>query len=431
MTAFDIFINIWEALTTACIAVNYARLKKKWNKYAAILFMTILCFSSVTILNVIVGYEGFFILITTSIQFLCLMFISDNSFIENLIETLLLTIIVSFAITSFYVLIFIITGQPTNEILANNIISLCIFTRIFHCLWGYALIRFHNHIGSMITNYNGFFLILLFIIYIGTVCVENIMRTTSGINYLYSLLGEICFLSAIIILLYFMYRTRKNYLLDLEKEKIYHIQSSTDDQIAQFKLDTERMSALRHDMINQMMVLEALIDKNDLEQAKEQIHKNYDYIHSLKSPIFTGNSSIDAIINAKVLKAGKNGIRLNTQIDKSAIAEINDISYGILLGNALDNAIEHNSKTNPYIEMSITAIKDQVIICITNPTDHKNNSSLETTKANKEIHGFGTKSMRTIAQKNGGNVLFQQIDNEFVCTIRLPLKIIIDEELIA
>lgn len=275
----------------------------------------------------------------------------------------------------------------------------------------------------MITEYNKVFFVLLLIIYFGTISAENIMINCEGIFSNYAFIAEICFVLEIIVILYFIYITRKKYLMDLEKDKLLMIHSTVADQINQFKQDQERMSILRHDMKNKLFILDAYLNHNQINKAKDEIRNNLNYIDSLKTPVFSGNDNLDLLINSKLIKCKNMNILLSIQIDKSAVAEIDDISYGILLGNALDNAIDHNRKENPFIELSITKTQSQVKIEIVNPTNDARVESLETSKEDKSYHGYGIKSLRSVIEQHKGKVLFQSKDHLFTCTIYLPLKV--------
>ena len=50
MTTFDYLINVWEAMTTAYIAVNYATIKENVSKFSAFLLIAIVSFSATTFL---------------------------------------------------------------------------------------------------------------------------------------------------------------------------------------------------------------------------------------------------------------------------------------------------------------------------------------------------------------------------------------------
>ena len=50
------------------------------------------------------------------------------------------------------------------------------------------------------------------------------------------------------------------------------------------------------------------------------------------------------------------------------------------------------------------------------------NPYLKTAKSDERNHGFGIHTMKTITKKYGGEIIFQQYENEFECKVVLPQK---------
>ena len=99
----------------------------------------------------------------------------------------------------------------------------------------------------------------------------------------------------------------------------------------------------------------------------------------------------------------------------------------ILLGNLLDNAIEANEHIAPesrYVSLSITQQEQWLSITIRNaasrvvPLDGK---TIRTTKAQKELHGFGLSSVREIASKYQGDCTFRSTDQDFTSYLILQV----------
>ena len=94
-----------------------------------------------------------------------------------------------------------------------------------------------------------------------------------------------------------------------------------------------------------------------------------------------------------------------------------------ILGNMLDNSIEACEKCEPSNRIIICDITDdgqRVMITVKNAIDTSVlyiNPSLDTTKLEKEIHGFGVKTIKAIAEKYNGYVYFYEEDLTFVCKV--------------
>lgn len=120
--------------------------------------------------------------------------------------------------------------------------------------------------------------------------------------------------------------------------------------------------------------------------------------------------------------------RKATVVDGKLLDFIHVMDICSIFGNALDNAIEHviliPEEEKRLIHMSVSAKKNFVFIKIENYCESeiiKNQHSLiTTTKADKQNHGFGLRSICAAAEKYGGSVSFEQVQNWFELKILLP-----------
>ena len=91
----------------------------------------------------------------------------------------------------------------------------------------------------------------------------------------------------------------------------------------------------------------------------------------------------------------------------------------------LDNATEAAEKTGDK-EVSILSDKYKLMITVSNSILQSvlsGNSELKTTKRKTFLHGFGVKSIRTIAEKYSGSVDFYEENLTFFCRVILGKKI--------
>ena len=132
------------------------------------------------------------------------------------------------------------------------------------------------------------------------------------------------------------------------------------------------------------------------------------------------NSSLDAILFYKRAMAEEKKIPVVYDIQIPAGLKIDGTDCCVLLGNALDNAIEANEKiediTDRYIECLILYQKNSLLCKITNPTKEpveiKNNKIL-TTKENKKDHGIGLGNIKMVVEKYNGTLNLSCTDNTF------------------
>lgn len=107
--------------------------------------------------------------------------------------------------------------------------------------------------------------------------------------------------------------------------------------------------------------------------------------------------------------------------------KIDEIDLCILIGNAVDNAVEACKKIeeteNRMLEIKIFPVNGQLSMLFTNSKnsmEKKPPGLFKTTKADSFMHGFGIENMRNICRKYDGNISFDISANRFILSILLP-----------
>ena len=140
-------------------------------------------------------------------------------------------------------------------------------------------------------------------------------------------------------------------------------------------------------------------------------------IESIKS----GNI-IHIVVDTMQQKALPDNITIDFQYHGLDKIRISPTDLAIILGNALDNAIEASKKLEgeKTIKLFIDQQNETVIISIKNPTKNDVNiNNLESTKSNASRHGYGIISMKTVAAKYNGDVTFSYSDHLFSTSVLL------------
>ena len=226
-------------------------------------------------------------------------------------------------------------------------------------------------------------------------------------------------------------------LLEYEsnKEKLQYMQKQFQVQEEHYRELEQRqyeVNEFYHNMKNYLIAVDGYIADSDYTMAKEKIKQATDIInYESHKRIQTGNTCLDALLNAKMIRMQKTKIDFAYTVRIPHILSIDYIDLCIIIGNALDNAIEacENLVELPR-KISLVCIQtgNYISIVIVNTMNNDipvpDDQSYITTKENKELHGYGLRSIRHIAEKNKGNVIIEQVNNMF------QLKIILFNELV-
>ena len=137
----------------------------------------------------------------------------------------------------------------------------------------------------------------------------------------------------------------------------------------------------------------------------------------------TSNKMLDLILSKYDFVCAKSGIKFNAEVRTSNLSFINDDDLVALLSNMLDNAAESaKSSENAYIDFSVKNEKSFVVLNVKNSCAVEPKiigDSLQTTKTDGGMHGYGTKSIKKTAKKYNGVCEWNYNENEhsFLCTV--------------
>ena len=206
-----------------------------------------------------------------------------------------------------------------------------------------------------------------------------------------------------------------------EKNRMQLMQKQTEGQIAFYRELAERQkisNKTMHDLKNQMFALSEAM-KTDSDKTREIMESISGKIFAASPMTVTGIDAVDSLIFSKKQQMELHGIRYEQSVHISPGTSFDPLDLCVLLGNLLDNAIEANEKVDPakrFVSLTITQQEMWLSITITNAaveTVKLDGKTIHTTKAQKELHGFGLSSVNEIAAKYQGNCTFRSTDHDF------------------
>ena len=224
-----------------------------------------------------------------------------------------------------------------------------------------------------------------------------------------------------------------------EKENILLAEQieNTKQHIREVERLYEDIRAIKHDMGNHICVLENLFGKlgaetEDTGLVKKELEK---YLSELKTTwkesvdeIKTGNPVTDVILIQKQKEAKEKGIDFRCQFAYPKDTNINAFDISVILNNAIENAFEGTKGCeSPWIAISSYGQKNAYMLGVSNCISKKVEIDMETglpetTKKDKENHGFGLSNIRKVAQKYYGDIDIRQEEKSFTLTVMLIIN---------
>lgn len=195
-------------------------------------------------------------------------------------------------------------------------------------------------------------------------------------------------------------------------------------QYLQFKEAIEVVDRKYHDLKHQIAVLRSESEEVREKYLKELEQEIYLYEYKYK----TGSKVLNILLSSKAHQISDNDINFTVVADGSSIDFISVMDVCSIIGNALDNAIEGvkniQNKEERVIKLAIFQQQSFVLIKIENYYASElifDGENFLTTKKDKRLHGYGIKSIRTIADQYNGTIDIKTEKNWFILTILIPI----------
>ena len=223
---------------------------------------------------------------------------------------------------------------------------------------------------------------------------------------------------------------RLNELIET-KEKLGFAELHIQNQLLHYRELNKHQNELRmfrHDIKTRLLALMAMVRDGQADKALKIMENNLNWLDEMNSGIInSGNPIVDAILQSKLHTAKEKQIDLQISTKLADKIEIDELELGIVLGNALDNAIEAAERNTDSklkrISLTLMSADGRISISVSNPVETEiNTERLTTVKHDKDKHGYGIKSIKAIADKYEGIVRFTCENGIFEANINLQNK---------
>ncbi len=385
-------------------------------------------FIELCIRNYVTEFESIGTYIPIVIYFIYAVFFLEGSMLMKLWMSVLIQIIVSgIAIITNLLICNVIGYNPSDMISVFNSTRIVgvIITKII--LFYVTRIILKNKYKNPIDAYQ--WVMLVIIPTISIISLASLMK--AAINHeeikVYILIGNSCIVIANIMTYYFFTVISKEYETKLKIQLLEQQNENSKKNIENADAFIKQMRSVRHDIKNQLITIYGYIESKRINDAKKYINNlTNNYLPNMQDYINTKNVAFDAIVNSKIAICNQKKIFMIVRVMQDSLKNFDPTDVGILFGNLLDNAIEAAERTEKRrITVDVQIKGEYLSILIRNSIINsvlKTNCSLETSKRDKNFHGIGIKSVKSIVQKYDGMFQFFEEANEFCCHILLDLN---------
>ena len=206
------------------------------------------------------------------------------------------------------------------------------------------------------------------------------------------------------------------------------------EYIDQYKRSQEDTRAFRHDVINNMSLLSAMMGEEKYEEAQEYLNDLLGNVRGMSPKYVTGDEMLDCLVGMKADRMEKAGIAFSIDGVADGGLSMKPTDICSIFANALDNAIEacgnmpegrertirlEIKKTGQFfaIKLSNTFAESREGFSVGKIFEGKER---RTSKKDKKFHGYGTQNIKAAVEKNDGILKSEAKDGIFTLSLMLP-----------
>lgn len=244
----------------------------------------------------------------------------------------------------------------------------------------------------------------------------------------YNLLMAMVFLGITMLGYAMFYAVSSEYDQNLELLAMQHKQM-LDEELLLFSRENYReIHELRHELKNHMGYIKLMADSGEYGKLKAYVAEVCGEAEEIFRFVDCGNQVINAVLNHSIRRGEEIGVKIEHQVVLPPQIPFKETEFCSLLSNLLDNALEAATESGveePVVVVRIRPQLDYLFIHVENPVNDslslQRRLSLQTTKTDKKLHGYGTRLIRNLAEKYQGSVKFNMKDGVFTADVMLCL----------
>lgn len=432
---FEFVVNLFQSaivLQTIRAILKDKRTGKKAN-LAYILFVAVL-FLELSFVNFMVPFEGIGIIISILIIYIYSLLNLKGTFMQKMFWSIFVMLLIMGITTVVLSIEGCIIGKGYLDLVIQKDLYRFVGVVVIQIVLFYLtrfMIKRTKKDSTYSLKWNEWFVLLIipvisiFTMSFVSLIIINIEEQLSPMQHIFSILSILGILMTNSLVYVLYVNMQKDHAKQLEYSILQQAFKSQEKSVEETKILYQSVRSIRHDLKQHFQVALTMLHSGKINEAVDYMEKYNDTVlDGISNKVFCDNDVVNYIINSKSKICSDRHIKIYIYI-ANEIPEFSDLDLCVLLGNALDNAIEGVScDGNNEIYLEFRNVDNFFMISVKNTIINsvlEYNPNLISTKNEKELHGLGILSMKEVVQKYNGSIEFYESDNKFCCDMLLDI----------
>ena len=213
--------------------------------------------------------------------------------------------------------------------------------------------------------------------------------------------------------------------IEAEQAALTQRLASSEERIAMLNESEMQTAVYQHDMRHHLNAIDGFLAAGKPQQAEEYIRKVRSDIERITPKRYCDNELVNLLCSSFAGKAQRMGVRLEVDAKLPRELSVSDTELCAVLSNALENALRAVSdqpEADRWVTLYCGVRLGKLLVEIQNPCAEGLVMRDGLPVSERAGHGYGCRSIQTIAERRGGLCEFRARGGIFSMQLVLPVK---------
>lgn len=244
----------------------------------------------------------------------------------------------------------------------------------------------------------------------------------SGLEVVAEFLGFILCIAYLLFLFLYFRQYEEKCEAEQRNQLMKMQQAQSGKEIEAIRRSERAVSILRHDMRHFLLSVSAFIENGELDKAQAYIREVIDATDATARKKYCQNEIVNMILSAHESEMRQRAIDFQYTIQLPTQLPFSDVDLTSILSNALENAMTAVAPLPPdqrHIRLDMHMNGSKMLLSMKNTFAQRPSLRDGLPQTTEAGHGFGTQSIRYVAEKLNGHCQFSIVDEWFVLQVIL------------